>query len=68
MMEKVYKVQFMQYTNCFMDTVSDGNEDIGKRKYLQVGNDPVIIKESDLSKYMKFGNGFRSVEFIGNLI
>lgn len=68
MMEKVYKVKFMQYTNCFMDTVSDGNEDIDKRKYLKVGNDPIIIKESDLSKYMKYGNGFRSVEFIGNML
>lgn len=68
MMEKVYKVKFMQYTNCFMDTVSDGNEDIDTRKYLLIGTDSVIIKESDLSKYMKYGNGFRSVEFIGNLI
>lgn len=68
MMEKVYEVEFMQYTNCFRDTVSDGNEDIGKRKYLQVGNDPVIIKESDLPKYMKYGNGFRTIEFIGNLM
>lgn len=51
-----------------MDTVSDGNEDVGKRKYLLIGTDSVIIKESDLSKYMKYGNGFRSVEFIGNLI
>lgn len=67
-MEKVYKVKFMQYTNYFMDTISDGNEDIGKRKYLLIGTDSVIIKESDLSKYMKYGNGFRSVEFIGNLI
>lgn len=68
MMEKVYKVKFMQYTNYFMDTISDGNEDISERKYLKVGNDPVIIKESDLSKYMKYGNGFRSVEFIGNML
>lgn len=67
-MEKVYKVKFMQYTNCFMDTVSDCNEDIDKRKYLKVGADPVIIRESDLPKYMKYGNGFRSIEFIGNLL
>lgn len=67
-MEKVYKVRFMKYTNCFEDTVSDGNEDIGKRKYLKVGIDPVIIRESDLPKYMKYGNGFRSIEFIGNLL
>lgn len=67
-MEKVYKVEFMQYTNCLMNTVSDGNDDIGERKYLKVGTDPVIIRESDLLKYMKYGNGFRSVEFIGNLL
>ena len=68
MMEKVYKVKFMQYTNCFMDTISDANEDIGERKYLKVGADPVIIRESDLPKYMKYGNGFRSIEFIGNIL
>ena len=58
----------MQYTNHCRNTVSDGNEDIGKIKYLMIGTDPVIIKESDLSKYMKYGNGFRSIEFIGNLM
>ena len=68
MMEKVYKVEFMQYTNCLKDTVSDGNEDIGERKYLKIGINPIIIRESDLPKYMKYGNGFRSVEFIGNLM
>ncbi len=68
MMEKVYKVEFMQYTNCLKDTVSDGNKDFDERKYLKIGINPIIIRESDLSKYMKYGNGFRSVEFIGNLM
>lgn len=67
-MEKVYKVEFMQYTNCLKDTVSDGNKDFDERKYLKIGINPIIIRESDLSKYMKYGNGFRSVEFIGNLM
>ncbi len=68
MMEKVYEVEFIQYANCLEDTISDGNKDIGERKYLKVGNEPVIIKESDLPKYMKYGNGFRTIKFIGNLM
>ena len=66
--EKVYEVEFMQYTNYRNDTISDNNEDIGKIKYLNVGIYPQIIKESDLQKYVKYGNGFRSIKFIGNIL
>ena len=65
-MEKVYEVEFMQYTNCTKDTVSDGNE-MGKRKYIHIGKEPFLIKESEFDKYMQFGEGFRVVRFVGNI-
>lgn len=66
-MEKVYEVEFMQYTNCMKDTVSDGNKEIGKTKYINVGKEPFLIKESDFNKYMKYGGGFRILRFVGNI-
>ena len=65
-MEKVYEVEFMRYTNCMNDTVSDGAE-IGKTKYINVGKEPFLIKESDFPKYQKYGGGFRIVRFVGNI-
>ena len=65
-MEKVYEVEFMQYTNSVKDTVRDDGE-IAKTKYIHVGNEPFLIKESEFDKYMKFGKGFRVIEFVGNI-
>ena len=65
-MEKVYEVEFMQYTNSVKDTVSDDGEN-GKTKYIHIGNEPFLIKESEFDKYMKFGKGFRVIEFVGNI-
>lgn len=61
-MEKVYKVKFMRY-NCLGDTVCDNNDNV-----LYIGDSTLIIKESDLTKYMKYGNGFKTVEFVGNML
>ena len=66
-MEKVYEVEFMKYTNCMNDTVCDNNEELGKEKYIHVGREPFLIKESEFDKYKKFGNGFRIVRFVGNM-
>lgn len=64
-MIKLYEVEFMQYTNYLRDTVSDG---LGfDSKYINVGKEPFIIKETDLAKYAKFGNGFRILRFVGNM-
>ena len=65
-MEKVYEVEFMEYTNSMRDTVSDGAE-LTKTKYIYVGAEPFLIKESEFDKYMKFGKGFRIVRFVGNM-
>lgn len=65
--EKVYEVEFMQYTNCMNDIVSNGEKEIGKVTYIHVGREPFLIKESDFPKYQKFGGGFRIVRFVGNI-
>ena len=65
-MEKIYEVEFIEYTNCMKDTVSNGKE-IGKIEYIDVGKEPFLIKESEFDKYMKFGKGFRIVKFVGNM-
>ena len=49
------------------DTVSNGETEIGKAKYINVGTEPFLIKESDFPKYQKYGGGFRIVRFIGNM-
>lgn len=65
-MEKIYEVEFMEYTNSMRDTISDGAK-LEKTKYIYVGAEPFLIKESEFDKYMKFGNGFRIVRFVGNM-
>ena len=65
--EKVYEVEFMQYTNCMRDTVCDEEKELGKGQYLHVGKEPFLIKESDFPKYQKYGGGFRIVRFVGNI-
>lgn len=65
-MEKIYEVEFIQYTNCIRDTVSDDGK-TEKTKYIYVGNEPFLIKESEFDKYMKFGKGFRIIKFVGNM-
>lgn len=36
-------------------------------KYLDVGKEPFLIRESELEKYREYGNGFRTVKFVGNI-
>lgn len=62
MLEKIYAVTFMSYTNCFNNTV--WNEDEGK--YLMVGKE-FLVKESDLPKYQKYGDGYREVMYVGSM-
>lgn len=66
-MEKVYEVEFMQYTNSMRDTVSNMADKIKDTKYISVGNEPFLIKESEFDKYKEYGNGFRIVKFVGNI-
>ncbi len=66
-MEKVYEVEFITYTNCMRDTVSNMADEIKDTKYIHVGKEQFLIKESEFDKYMKFGDGFRIVKFVGNI-
>lgn len=61
--EKLYEVEFMNYTNYMKDTVSNNDGD-----YIDIGHEPFIIRESEFDKYMKYGGGFRTVKFVGNII
>lgn len=61
--EKLYEVEFMNYTNYMKDTVSNNDGD-----YINTECEPFIIRESEFDKYMKYGNGFRTVKFVGNII
>ena len=67
-MEKVYEVEFMEYTNCMKDTVCNRYKDIGDMKYINVGKEPFLVRESELEKYMAWGNGFRIIRFVGNIV
>ena len=62
-MEKVYKVTFMEYNNVLRDTVA--NKD--NTDYIHVGNEPFLVRESELDTYMDYGGGFRSMVFVGNI-
>lgn len=66
-MEKVYEVEFMNYTNAMRNCVSDGSEDLGNIKYVHVGKEAFLIKESAIDYYRQFGGGFRNLKFIGNM-
>lgn len=66
MREKIYAVEFLEYTNCLNDTVSDGNKEIGKTKYLHVGRH-FCIRESDIEKYRVYGKGYKSLIYVGEI-
>ena len=68
--EKVYKVEFMSYTNVTKNVVARYRKDTNCNKtadYLDVGPSPFLVKESDLEKYREYGDGYRSIEFVGKI-
>ena len=67
-MEKVYEVEFMEYTNCMRDTVCNKYKENGDMRYITVGKEPFLVRESELEKYMAWGGGFRIIRFVGNII
>lgn len=66
-MEKIYKVEFMEYTNISKDIVSNQAKEIKNKKYLKVGKEPFLVRESELDGYRAWGGGFRYIEFVGNI-
>lgn len=71
-MEKIYLVEFISYTNALHDTVSDWDgkrfSKIGETKYLHLGRHCTLVKESDLEKYRKYGQGYKKITFLGTLL
>ena len=66
-MEKIYKVDFMKYTNVFKDTVSNQAKEIKDEKYLRIGNEPFLVRESELDKNRAWGGRFCYIDFVGNI-
>ena len=66
-MEKIYKVEFMNYANVFKDTVRNQAKEIEDKKYLKVGKEPFLVRESELDNYRAWGGGYRYIEFVGNI-
>lgn len=67
-MEKVYEVEFMEYTNYMRDTIWNIHKENGDMEYIRVGQEPFLVRESELEKYMAWGGGFRIIKFVGNII
>ena len=61
-MEKIYKVEFMEYTDYNRDKVSN----INHIDYLRVPS-PFLIRESEIEFHKNFGGGIKSLEFVGYL-
>jgi len=64
--EKVYAVEFMQYTTVMKDTVHCEKNDT----YLDIDSchSPLLVKESDLDKYKKYGGGFKDIHYVGSMV
>ena len=64
---KVYEVEFMTYTNYIRDTVSNGAKKVEDLEYINTKCEPFLVPETDLDTYRKYGDGFRSIRFVGNM-
>ena len=70
--EKVYRVTFNSYTNYSNDTVSLSNGferkkfDIDK-EYLHIPKYGLVIRESELEFYRRYGDGFESIKLVGEM-
>ena len=70
-MEKIYSVEFMTYTNYSRTHVAKRKPNLKtgvlEHDYLEVGPAPFLLKESDLDKYKEYGDGYRTLTFVGML-
>ena len=65
---KVYKVKFLNYTNCMEDTVSKNDEDMCFIDIPQESRPYILLREDQLELYRIYGNGYESIEYVGNMI
>ena len=64
--EKIYAVEFMEYTNWEKVCVSSNPGQIDA-EYLDFGKETCLVRESDLPIFQKYGHGFRSITCVGVL-
>ena len=60
---KLYKVEFMEYTNPKKNCVKDEN-----KNFLNVCEQGCYIQDKDLELYKNYGGGFRKIEYVGELL
>ena len=65
--EKVYFVKFNLYTNGTYLTVAYHNDIDGTSEYLDIPYGGLLIRESELEKYRKFGNGYKTIKLVGSM-
>ena len=66
-MEKIYAVEFMKYSNFTHEKVRKHVPTLESDEYIDVGGKQFLIRESDIEYYRQFGEGFRSLTFVGYL-
>lgn len=70
--EKVFSVDFMYYTDLLETTVctepeeKNGVKNYADCEYLEVRD--LLVRETELYKYKKYGGGFRNLHFVGYLM
>jgi len=60
---KIYEIEFMDYTNGLRNCVHSEKFN----KYIDTDKQGFVAKESDLDYLKEFGNGFRTLRFIGTM-
>lgn len=60
-MRKVYRATFNQYTNNDGRTIHNPIEN----KYVTTENGALIILDVNINKYMNYGDGFKTLEYLG---
>ena len=63
--EKIYAIEFMEYTN--WERICVYNEKTDSYIYLS-NKGPLLVRESDLPKYQDYGNGIKSIDYVGVMI
>lgn len=61
--EKIYLVSFNSYGDYSKTTVWDN----AGNAYIQIPQGGLLVPESKLSYYMKYGNGFESIQLVGSM-
>lgn len=67
--DRIYLVTFNKYTDYSNQTVAryytvDGVE---KSEYISIPESGLIIRERDFDAYRKFGEGFRTLQIVGEM-